>query len=399
MSELDRVNDIGVSVKIDGKTIDAIESYEVTASVFEQPAAFCVRVGWSGMLSKLLETVKPLQKFELSILPDKGQTGNSVKVMTGLIDSVGVPSDGNAALEIRGRDMLSRLMRCTIRADESFASQTYRGLTEKVLDKIYGDYVLTVDNLANRKIWTGVSGLRAGRGTSKATVLVIEQPGKSQSYATVKARLGDSWLEFLRRQYKKVGLFLWGAADGSFVLSEPDLTQPPVAKIARTPAIVSGMFDPATCQIVQHEYHLDMTRRHARARVWGRAGGADGRTKIHAQYDDSEAQLLGLDPEIDSIDIHDPDVKTVKEAEYFAARWITDERRESFRLGYMLSGHTTPSLIGGGRAVWAPDVMVEVNDSLLAISGQAYVHSVTFSGPPRITRVQLSRATDLVFGE
>jgi prophage tail gpP-like protein len=262
---------------------------------------------------------------------------------------------------------------------------------------------LASDNLANRKMWTGVQGVRKGQSRNRTAVLVVEEGGGSgkskKVYASVKAQVGESWYDFLRRQYKRVGLYLWCAGDGSFVLAAPDVGQPAVAAILRPEdSNAVGMFLPSKTQIVQHDYQLDLSRRHARARVWGRAGDADGRTKVKGQHDDAEAKELGLDPEIDSVDVHDSDVKTAKEAEFAAIRWIAEERRESFRLGYTVSGHTTPSLLGG-RAVWAPDTVVDVQDDLLELSNTFYVGSVTFSGPPRTTRLQLHRLQDVWFGD
>jgi hypothetical protein len=64
-----------------------------------------------------------------------------------------------------------------------------------------------------------------------------------------------------------------------------------------------------------------------------------------------------------------------------------------------MSGHSTPSLVGGGRAVWAPDTIVEVNDELLGITGTFWVAQVTHMRNPKSTSlIELMRLGDLVFG-
>jgi prophage tail gpP-like protein len=95
-------------------------------------------------------------------------------------------------------------------------------------------------------------------------------------------------------------------------------------------------------------------------------------------------------------------VRTPKQAAFVARRKIAEFNRESWQLNYTVSGHTTPSIIGGagGRAVWTPDTTVEIDDDELGIKGLYYVEGVTFSRSSKdTTTVHVMRIDDLVFGE
>ena len=63
----------------------------------------------------------------------------------------------------------------------------------------------------------------------------------------------------------------------------------------------------------------------------------------------------------------------------------------------LFRSHTVPA-IGGGRCVWAPDTIVEIDDQEIGVQGEMWVESVQFRREPHTTtRIVLMRPDDLLY--
>ena len=372
-----------------GEVVGNFLAYEVTCAVFDTPGRFAVTLGWADKARELIARYPKRTPFTLAI--------GGLDVLTGYVDGRSIPSSGYTTLVLRGRDRTALLENHYLDGERSFSESTYYQLTERLLGELETDFTLTGNNTANRKAITGANVVvtKASRVTEEMTIEAVGSGTSQVVRKTLKMELGETCIGFLERQYKRVGLFLWCAGDGSFVLSEPNPNQEPLYQLVRERETIT----PAT-NVESVEWNDDAAQRHALSVIRGRGGGTRaGRVKVTADF--ADAELVGLGYR-NTIVAHDEDIRTRKEAEYAARRRNAEERRQGWTLKYTVTGHTAPHFDGSGqRVLWAPDTVVMVRDEELGIEGPHYVDSVTFTKSKDGTRTQieLTRPEDLVFAE
>lgn len=389
-----RVDD-RVRLVVGNEEILIAESYEVAVGVMTQPAAFSLRTGHGGVARDLLERFSPGRAFELRI--------GDVRQAVGRIDDPEADSsDGATTVSVRGRDILATLHDADITADRSFRDATFAQLVEAALKDVGLAYVPVVSsNAANREGRAGVK-VRAKAPKPEPSRRTVEEiiagtgqpvaPAAGPAYYAVQARAGETWFGFLKRYLDRAGLFLWAAADGALVLAEPTVEQAPVARLVRRRGAVWNEVN-----VLRASYRNATSPRISRAIVYGRGGGFKfGRSKARVEVEDPEMVAYGIHrPRV----IRDENVRTEAQAEHFARRAIAESARAGWQLRYTVAGHTTPA-IGGGRAVWTPDTMVEVEDDEIGIHGAFYLESCVYRrGPETTTELTLMRPEHLIFGE
>ncbi|HKO46633.1 MAG TPA: hypothetical protein VJV79_02865 [Polyangiaceae bacterium] len=372
-----------------------IESYEVKLSVFQQPSAITVRLGWGGNVDALAKYAKPNSPFTFSIA--------GTKILTGVVYSRGVPTAQSTCLELKVRDYMARLFDDEIQDEISFNNKTYFSLTRTVLNIVGmteqpNTFKLLADNDANRAV---ISRAKGKKRKPKNKSQVIEQietgvgaGGAKIVRTTIKANVGTSYYNFLQEQYKLAGLFLWCTADANFVLARPTADQEPAYTI-----LVREGQQLTAGRMVDRVYEDNATQRHTGYIVYGRAGtGTEGRTKLVGSYVDAEMAGYGFSH---NRVIHDDDVKSQAEADYVARRACAEERRQGWKLEYTVSGHILPSTKGtNGYLIWAQDMVCRVDDDDLNIHQKFYIQDVTFRRNPHMTTtIALMRPEDLVFAE
>lgn len=379
-----------VRLRLGGQDVKIAKSYEVHMAVLQQPAAFTLRLGWGRTAAELLALAQPGTSFELMIAGKVVQSGR--------VDARGVPSGPITEVEIKGRDFLAALFDGFVPEEQSFDDKTYFSLTRKVLDIVgLKDHQLESNNDNNRELIGRVQVPSASPSKLLEEIETGASAGPSKLvYQSMKAKLGTRWLDFLERQYKLAGIFLWAAGDGRIILARPRGDQAASYRLFRRRG-ENG--EPAIGNILSCRMEDNTAMRHGAAIVYGRYGsGAAGRKQARGEYLDPEMQLYGLDKPLTA---YDEDVTNQAEAEFVARRLITEEHRSGWTLEYTVAGHTTASLVDPTQSVtWVPDTVVKVEDSELDISGNFYVESVTYRRAPDTTTVlTLMRPDDLVFAK
>lgn len=417
------------------------ESYEITASFFKQPSAFCMRLGpklvkgsdyREKLISEILDAARPGTKCELlANAPGHSDDPAYIGIQSGIIDSRGSPAADNVSVDIRGRDYLAPVFDAFVPADRSFSEKTYYDLTRTILDLVglkedtaNGRFSLLAEdenrkevNPARRSLTRQQLENFKSAGTTPSLLASLNQKSFASSdaseevvraletnatsgtggmlYLAPKIKLGTRYYDFLMRQYKLAGLFLYASGEGNFYLTRPHKDQEPLYKLFRV-RTSKGL---EISNILGHSFTDDTTQRHSKAITYGRSGGGKaGRNKLRGEATDQDMVAMGFDK---SITIHDEDIKTNTEADYIARKTLADERRESWRLIYTVSGHSTPNIkIGNGaRAFWTPDTTVIVEDQELGINETLWISDVTFVRGEHgtLTRIELCHPSDIIY--
>jgi prophage tail gpP-like protein len=424
------------------------QSYEVSQHFLTQPAAFAVRVGDGRSIRELRERFPANTPYRLYI--------GDVLQQSGMTDGISVDdASGASVLSIRGRDSLAPLHDDIAIVDRGFGDITYKELVEACLrDAGIADYSLVFDNSANRRVQGGLGasgqtsapkrpeGARVGvtvvadptqdqtsavvqnareaalaeaRRTGEsitidvrpgaqsieeqlrqfALLAGVEQRAAKTSAKKLQIKLGDARYGFLNKELSRAGLFLFAGVDERvFILTEPNAKQKPTYRLQRQRGL-----DRNAVNVLTHRFKDETTRRHAEYVVYGR-GSSDskGREKVRGSFIDEEMIALGYTKKWGH---EDQDAKSSAQCEFYARRACASARRESWELVFTVEGHTAVSLFGGGRAVWAIDTIVDVQDDELGIYGPHWIEAVDFRRGDKgtTTDLHLMRPEDLVFGE
>lgn len=365
----------------DGKQNDApiLESYEFTRAILTQPSAFSVRLGWGNVTKDLLSVLTPQLPTQLVI--------NDCIQATGFLDDVEASGEvGATEISLHGRDALARMHDAFIEAELSLTDSTYAQLVERALAETTADWTLFYTNEDNRKLTTGIGVKQTGAPNVDPT-----QSSKGPVAKQLKAKIGERWYEFVKRQLDRAGLFLWCGGQGEFILTAPNANQAPIYRILRRRGqtrnevnVISARFRNATSQ------------RFSECKIYGRGGGKKfGRTKVSGIFVDEEMTALGLKR---PLVLHDDNVTNEEQAVFYARRKIAESIRNGWNLTYTVAGHTIPSLQTGQRAVWAPDTIVTIDDDEFGLSDNYYIEKVTFRrNPATTTELTLLRPDSLVF--
>ena len=374
-----------VSLTIAGERINYLHSYNVAVSVFSQPSAFTATIGKPGTAAELLTAFNPGDEFQMEI-------GGNV-VQTGRIDRISAGQVVPTTVTLSGRDAIAPLFDSTFEVDCNLRG-TYFQMVEQQLKAVgMGDRTLFADQNAMKA---------AVMGKTKVTVpkapVMCQAPDAPLSTDpndydtvlvsnTVKARAGERRYDWIKRQIRKVNLYLWSMGAGDFALFQLNPYHPPSYVLNRRKG--------QRFNIESHEHERSALNRHSEITVQGRGGGGcDGRKRVTYTYVDEELKKLGISKPM----VRTEDVKTVAEAKALARQYALKERRDSWKLSYKVSGHMITSPVPGlGLIPWVPDSVVTINDEDLGIYGNYYLSDVEFSrsGGNTSTTLRFMRLEDV----
>ena len=423
------------------------KEYSVKVSVFQQPSAFQLTTGDSASTAaSIVEKHGPGDPFALRLQRMGTGSDFDVAIQTGRLDAADIPESDETVVELRGRDNMAALWDDFFVQEDSFTEATFYDLTAKQLKAVGFDpdiWLLTGETARKKAITNANAGMvrsgsepvrmgtttvqevdymwawkpSAGGGASMRAVPELSAPRADNpstdakevevsdvtggqpkvEIKTLKALVGRRRYEWLKEQYKRVGLFLWTMPSGHFALSTPNTSTEPAFRLTR---IVDG--SPRENNILSGGLRNDTTSRFAHTLVFGRAGGGkDGRRRIVGRYTDTE--MIDRYRLIKRIAYDESDVKTQKAADYLARRYAADARRQSRSLVYTVSGHSAISLDHPGqRRPFYVNSMVHVIDQKTGIDGDFYLGDIEFKRSMTegtITRLTLYWPEDLVFAE
>lgn len=401
---MSRANDPDyVSLTLDGEEITLWQSYEIKISVLTQPAAFSLQTGNGELARKLLEKFHPGMDFGLSIA--------GRRIQSGILEGIEVPKGGATVVRLSGRDYLSKLLRCHIETAKSFYRPTYYELTRAAMDDVGITNKLVAGNGANLKAISKPIGTTTAKLAvspfdpekvddlseqqqeilSRQTGVALQGGGKT-TFQAIRAKISGNWYDWLQKQYKPAGLFLWCAGNGDFVLSTLNTDAAPSYRFVRQRGL-----DRNAVNVLDHQWKNRADERHARYVVYGRSGvGPGGRHRITGEWVDVEMAAWGFN---DVFVEENKKIRSKKEAQYLARRRCAENRRAGKQLSYTVRGHLIPTRISEDEvSVIYPDMTADVQDDELGVYGTKYIESVTYSRTPETTTTaELIDPQDLAF--
>lgn len=400
--------DDSVKLVINKDAIVIATKWSIRESILQQPATFSITLGSGDLASSILARYGTGPQYECQLY-----VGGALQ-QSGYVDCIEANQSRGGATEIviKGRDSMAPLQDAYVDGVIAANVSTYAQLIWFVLQRLnlapsgpIDPTYLQLSNDANRNIKSGVS---VGVLHELYTVQQILQnnvpgnpPGSQVVITSPQAKLHETWHAFLRRHLDRAGLFLWAAADGSFVLSAPNGQQKPTYLLRRKKGEPVGQL---RGNVVAMNYRDDRTYRHTECVVYGKGGGKSfGRVKSKGSFQDQEMLDSGYDQ---PIVFRDSNCHNEAEAEFFARRKLAEERRAGWMLEYTVDGHTLPLVqVQGGasngakRAVLVADTVIQVDDDELGLSGSYYLEGVERTrGPETLTKLRLMRIGDLIFG-
>lgn len=411
-----------VSLTLNGETVLLATSWSIKQSVLQQPGSFEVRLGRGSVnpdprlgptVKDLIAKYPPNTPFELRI--------NDCLRMKGRTDGYRANAAGGQATELTifGRDTLAPLHDAHIYKEMSFNDATYSSLVKSVLKEVGLDPNKLTTSGANvdRKLKSGVpvrellpvriideilagkfedgSGIGGTSGSGGTTTA-------GASHSVLQTKAGERWMDYLRKQLDRAGLFLWAGGDGSIILSAPHAELGPIYRIVRRRGQNRNQVN-----VIHADLMNDTRPRYSFGIVYGRGGGKKkGRTKsIGDAVDNEMLDVYGFgkddrgNPSYSrAIVLRDTHCQNAAQAAFLAQRKLAEGRRHGWQLVYTMAGLSTPAL-GGGRAVWTPDTVVSVQDDEFGIDSNYWIESVEFGRHPQsYTTIRLMRSTDVIFG-
>lgn len=411
----DGIND-EVKLTLGGSEVLISTGYDITQSVLEQPASFSLRLGQGASINTLIKKFPPNTPFTLDIAGKRRMTGRT--------DGYRASSAGGSATELTifGRDVLAPLHDAHIDDEIHFNNDTYKSFVSKILKRVGlnpNNLITTGDGvLANKKLQSGIAiqqllPIRVIEEIVKNTIPGGEKfdPNAKTAGATqqtLQSKLGERWIDFVRKQLDRAGLFLWGGADGSVILSKPSSDSVPIYRILRKRGQTRNDVN------VIHADMLNDTRpRYTFVKVYGRIHSA--KKGMNKAFGDSSDDIMinpppsgygfGRDYQNEPINtraaiVRDPHCTNNSQAAYLAQRKLAEGRRHGFQLVYTMAGHSTLPIGGGPRIVWTPDTTVEVIDEEFGIEKEVFwIDQVEFKrGPQATTTIRLMHKYDVIFG-
>lgn len=396
-----------VKIVLAGQELLNTTSYEIKLGIFEQPGSFTCTIGRPYEFRLLAERFPPKTTYQIFL--------DETLIQSGLTDAFSRAGGATKTeIQLRGRDPLQKLVDTQLDKELTFSEATYHQLTETAIDKSglgkmlerFGLDGLTViaNNEANRKAITG-SQKAASLSTDDLEFIETEvgpgsKAGSKRSKHTLLGESGETWWAFLIKQYRRVGLFLWAAADSTVILSSPSTDQPALYRLVRTPTLKN---------IEDDSFSHDTTQRHSECIVYGAAlGGKEGASAAEGRFIDDEMVALLNPLEADRANggtvkliktLRDKEVKSNAHAMNLARREIAEERRNAWKLSYTIGGHHLSELGGDKLIAPMPDTIVDVEDDDLGVYGPMYIEGVTFIGEPGATRTKIDvlRVEDVFF--
>lgn len=276
--------------------------------------------------------------------------------LTGWIDEVRVSCGGTEGLtvNVQGRDALKVLCDANVHPSMRLKGKKIYEVVESTIFSLYpsmGRKIIT-DNDSNRDILTGVKGFKTGKKARKTQTEL--------DYC--KAKAGESAFEFLARNLRRFGLWMWSDAEGNIIVSSPDYKQGP------SYSIIHG-FKQTEIKVLRASYTEKATQAPSHFLVHGKGSQKEWEKTDAEGFVQDDTRKLYV-PRY----VQHEQCTTAEEAQALAEQEMSEARKDARVYECTLIGHTDRDT---GKT-YAIDTVVHIEDELLGVFEDMYVRERTF---------------------
>lgn len=345
----------------DGKTLKQWLSYSVDSDFLTPTDGWSLSVGDARLHTD--ETYK-------SLVPDSKvqiYMGESL-VLTGIVDVVEFTSDtsGGTICNVRGRDIMRTLCKSNVWPGLKIKDLTLADMVSKVLETYYPESrpELYLDDKANRSV-LGLKGAFTPAERSAKQKQLIDR---------AQAHPNEGAFEFIARQLRRHGLWIWATADGGIVISGPEYNQEPSYKIIRKRG------DGTSSQWLSARYTYDRTNVPSFLQVRGKSTSKEWeKTEVFGVAADPNAHhgTLGLkwyNGVIEPAYVQHDEAKDPDQCKAFALQELTRLKADERVYTVTAIGHRDKAT----GNVFAVNTVAAIDDEFTGVSEKMFVKGRTF---------------------
>lgn len=332
----------------DGSTISRWQNYEIN-SEFLTPTD-----GWSFSFTtptewkRLRGVCRKDAQIEIEV--------DGCLQLTGWIDEVKAGCGGTkpVTVNVQGRDILKVLCDANVHPDIPLKGKKIYEVVEATIGSLYpnvGRKVIT-DNAANREILTGVKGFKKSAKSRKTQTELDYCKGKANEGA----------FEFLARNLRRFGLWMWSDAEGNIIVSSPDYDQAPCCSIIHREG-------EKRAKVLDASYVERATQVPSQILVRGKGS--------EKEFQKGNAEGFVSDPDRKLFVpryVSHPQCTDDAQAQAYAEQEMTEAKKDAKVYECILRGHSDEAT----GCVYAVDTIIHVEDDILGVSEDMWVRERTF---------------------
>jgi len=354
----------------DGTELSGWDSYSIASDFLTPTDGWSVQVCGRNKIDQFLSLLQPDTKVQAWV---DGQ-----RVLTGFVDSTSIQSDmSGTRLTVQGRDILKPLCKANIHPSFRVKGITLADMVAKVIDAYYMQDKpdLYYDNEANRQ----VLDLKPGKGKDRSA-----QQKKVIDYC--QAHPNEGAFEFVSRNLRRFGLWIWATADGNIVIGGPDYAQEPSYEIQRhTDQTGTGYISATYGRNLSNVPTYLEVRGKSTQKEWDKKTVAGWAQPWLTQY--GEVVVSGRKPDyalynqrskwyIEPAYIQHDQAETSEQAQDFAFQEMTRLRQDEESYTVTAIGHRDRAT----GNLFAVDTTANVSDQYCNVEKKMWVSSRTFRG-------------------
>jgi prophage tail gpP-like protein len=336
----------------DGIELTRWNSYSINSDFLTPTDGWSIDFGDDVIWSEIKDRIEPDFKVQIYI-------GNNLQ-LTGWIDKLTVKSStsGGLTVNMQGRDVLRPLCKANIHPDTRIKD---RKLIE-VIEEVVRCYYTTPPNVtyevdANMTfLGVAVRG-KKGKRTNDQLQKRIE---------SAQAHPQEGAFEFIARNLRRFGLWMWASADGNIIVSSPDYEQEPSYIIQRRPG-------DKQVSVLDASFTWDRTSIPSQVTVRGRASSKE--------FEKTSVRGFVVDPKARNKDFVEPLYMVHDQAETksscfdFAEQELSRYRENERIYECEMLGHRDKR----NGNIFQVGTIATVDDQYLGISEPMFVASRTFN--------------------
>lgn len=342
-------------VLADGQRVSKWKEYSIDSDFLTPTDGWTVTFGTEAEWGRIRYSCEPGLPFRILV--------DGAPQLTGWIDSqhVAADADGGTVVTLTGRDYLMPLVKSNVHPSTVVKGRTAAELVESVVRQVYrnadGSFpVVLTDNDANRQLVTG-----ADKAVGKK-----KKAHRKDAFEYCQPHVNESAFEFLSRNLRRYGMWLWATESGDIVVSSPNYDQEPSYQVTRKRG-------DRMVHVTTAEWTYDKTNVPSHVYIRGKSKSKD--------WDKKDVKASAVDPDWTAYGrvfcpmfVQHDEATSDAEAYAFALQELSRLRQDERVYTCTVKGHSDPRT---GR-VYALDTVAHVEDEVLGVSQDLYVVRRTF---------------------